>query len=47
MLYVYDIELNLVTTIDDIKRFENGILNDYFIQSGYIISASLFNIVEL
>jgi hypothetical protein len=43
-LYIYDIDLNLVTVIDDIERFESGILSDAYIQRGYIISASQFDI---
>jgi hypothetical protein len=46
-LYVYNINLELLAVIDDVNRFESGILNDLYIQKGYIISSSEFDIVEV
>lgn len=45
MLYIYDIDLNLVGTG---SRFlmESSNLMDYYLAEGFIISTSLFDIVD-
>lgn len=45
MLYIYDLDLNLVGSGP--KEFiENGPLFDMYIAQGYIVSTSKFDIIE-
>jgi len=45
-LYIYDINLNLVVIVDDVARFEFGILPEYYLSQGCIISRSKFEVID-
>jgi hypothetical protein len=46
IIYIYDIDLNLVGVGDKI-RFEQSIFASYYIACGYILSTSKFDVVDV